>query len=158
MSDTEESDIEDEVEEEEEDESESEKSEKSEAEDEDEAFQDVDREPEVEKPEQSRVQLHKNVIRVSTPHTREFLTKTELVELIGIRAGQIANRSQIFVDITRKDGSVVDNPAEIAKMEILQRRCPLTWRRIIKTTTDKTGQVTEYVQYFDVNKMELAPL
>jgi len=131
--------------------------EEQEVEDED-VIQDVDQEPMVEKPEQTRIHLHKTVIYVEDPKTPAHLTKTELVELIGVRAGQIAARSTIFVDIARKDGGVIDNPVEIAKLEIAQRKCPLSWRRVVKTTTDKTGYVTEYIEVFDVNKMSFASM
>jgi DNA-directed RNA polymerase subunit K/omega len=112
-------------------------------------------EPEVQY-ERTKNQTHKTVIIIDPKNrkTSNMISKVELVEAIGIRAGQISQRATVFVDINRKDKTMVDDPIAIAKMEIAQRRCPLVLRRVVKQATNrKTGHVTEWVEDFAVNDM-----
>lgn len=103
-------------------------------------------------------QIHKTIIVVSAGKRRtgNIITKPELVEAIGIRAAQIAQKPTVFVDINAKNGAKIDDPITMAKMEIAQRRCPLVLRRTVKTYVDKkTGHVTEWVEDWNVNSMIL---
>ncbi len=112
-------------------------------------------EPEVQY-ERTKNQTHKDVIIIDPMNrkTSNRISKVELVEVIGIRAGQISNRATVFVDINLKGGTMVDDPIVIAKMEIAQRKCPLNLRRCVKQSTNrKTGYVTEWVEDFKVNDM-----
>lgn len=112
--------------------------------------------PEVDTYERTKNQTHKTVIIVDPKKrkTSNMINKAELVEAIGIRAQQISQRATVFVDINRKDKTMVDDPILIAKMEIAQRRCPLVLRRVIKSISNrKTGHVTEWVEDFPVNEM-----
>lgn len=111
--------------------------------------------------DRTKNQIHKDVIVVNPKNRRtsNMICKTELVEGIGIRAQQIANKATVFVDISvdKKSGSgktVIDDPTVMAKMEVAQRKFPLILRRIVKTQVDKkTGRVTEWVEDWDVNEM-----
>lgn len=111
--------------------------------------------------ERNKNQIHKDVVVVDPKRRRtsNMISKTELVEGIGIRAQQIANKATVFVDISvdKKGGggkTVIDDPTIMAKMEVAQRKFPLVLRRIVKTQVDKkTGKVTEWVEDWDVNEM-----
>jgi len=103
-------------------------------------------------------QIHKTIIVIQPMRRRtsNIITKPELVEAIGIRAAQIAQKPTVFVDINTKNGAKLDDPIVMAKMEVAQRRFPLILRRIVKTQVDKkTGHNTEWVEDWDVNKMIL---
>jgi len=71
--------------------------------------------------------------------TSEFMTKFECCNLISLRAKQIEDGGPIFVD----EGELTD-PREIAKLEIQQRKCPLS---IIRYITDTI------VEEWDANEM-----
>jgi DNA-directed RNA polymerase I, II, and III subunit RPABC2 len=64
--------------------------------------------------------------------TSEVMSKFELCEVISIRAKQIENGQKVFTEI----GALTD-PLEIAKKEVLDRRCPLS---IIRMLTDTIGE------------------
>jgi DNA-directed RNA polymerase subunit K/omega len=64
--------------------------------------------------------------------TSEVMTKFELCEVISVRAKQIENGGDSFTDI----GDLTD-PLEIAKKEILDKKCPLD---IIRMKTDKIAE------------------
>lgn len=110
-------------------------------------------------------QIHKDVIVVDPKKrkTSNMISKTELVEVIGVRAAQIAQKATVFVDINVEKKSngvtskvVIDDPVIMAKMEVAQKKCPLVLRRIVKTKVDpKTGRVTEWVEDFAVREMLL---
>lgn len=58
--------------------------------------------------------------------TSNILTEYEIVELIGIRATQIAQGSPVFTDVKN-----ISYPDEMAKKEIYDNRCPLYIQRYI---------------------------
>lgn len=65
--------------------------------------------------------------------TSEVMTKFELTEVISIRAKQIENDiSVIFVDVEN-----LTDPIEIAKKEIIEKKCPLS---IVRMITDKIAE------------------
>jgi DNA-directed RNA polymerase subunit K/omega len=63
----------------------------------------------------------------------EILTKFELCELISIRAKQLEDGGQSFTDI----GDLSD-PIEMARKEILDKKCPLSIVRARTTDSDTT--------------------
>ena len=64
--------------------------------------------------------------------TSEVLTRFELCEVISIRAKQLETGRKIFTDV----GNITD-PLEIAKKEILDKKCPLS---IVRMLTDKVAE------------------
>jgi DNA-directed RNA polymerase I, II, and III subunit RPABC2 len=64
--------------------------------------------------------------------TSEVMTRFELCEVMSIRAKQLETGRKIFTDV----GNMTD-PLEIAKKEILDKRCPLS---IVRMLTDKVAE------------------
>ncbi len=64
--------------------------------------------------------------------TSEVMTRFELCEIISIRAKQLEKGYKVFTDI----GDLTD-PIDIARKEVLDKKCPLSIRRMI---TDKVGE------------------
>lgn len=65
--------------------------------------------------------------------TSEVMTKFELCEILSIRAKQIEKKStKIFTDA----GELTD-PIEIAKKEVMDKRCPFS---IVRMLTDKVAE------------------
>jgi DNA-directed RNA polymerase subunit K/omega len=115
--------------------------------------------------ERSKNQLHKDVVIIDPKNrkTSNMISKTELVEAIGVRAAQIAQKATVFVDINIEKKSngvtskiIVDDPIVMAKMEVAQKKSPLILRRVVKTKTDpKTGKITEWVEDWPIRDMLL---
>lgn len=61
--------------------------------------------------------------------TSEVLTKFEVTEIISIRAKQIENGGSCFTDVQD-----LTDPLEMAKKELLDKKCPLD---VIRSITDK---------------------
>ena len=91
-------------------------------------------------PEKYENESHKEIIIVPPQHrlTSEILTKFEYTEVVSQRAKQIENGSPIFVEI----GDEMD-PIKIAEMEIKQKKCPLSIRRMQNNTIGEIWQVNE---------------
>ncbi len=64
--------------------------------------------------------------------TSEVMTRFELCEIISIRAKQLEKGHKVFTDVGE-----LTNPIDIARKEILDKKCPLSIRRMI---TDKVGE------------------
>jgi len=64
--------------------------------------------------------------------TSEVMTRFELCEVMSIRAKQLETGRKIFTDV----GHITD-PLEIAKKEILDKKCPLS---IVRMLTDKVAE------------------
>jgi|SRR3989344_1308125 len=92
-----------------------------------------------------------DVVVIAPEHrkTSNMITKTEMTEIISIRADQISNNANVMVPV---DG--LDNPIAMAKKEFNMRRCPLKLRRVVKKAYDRHRNMqVKYVEDWDVNKM-----
>jgi DNA-directed RNA polymerase subunit K/omega len=90
------------------------------------------------------------VIAPENHKTSNMITKTEMTEIISIRATQISTRFNAMVDTKG-----FDDPIKIAKYEFNMRRCPLMLRRCVKKEYDKKkGIQIKYVEDKNVNDME----
>lgn len=69
----------------------------------------------------------------------DIITQYEYTEITSIRAKQIENGSKIFIDI--KD---LSDPVKIAEQEIVEKRCPLSIRRMM---------CDEYAEIWEVNEL-----
>lgn len=99
-------------------------------------------------------------VRIVPEHLRKSparLSQYEMTEIVGIRASQIEKTGHCLVDITG-----LDNEIDMAKRELLMRKCPLLLRREVGRTIeddpDAPGgkKVVIHVEVFDVNAMELS--
>jgi DNA-directed RNA polymerase I, II, and III subunit RPABC2 len=75
--------------------------------------------------------------------TSEVMTDFEYNHIVGIRAQQLANELKSFTEI----GDLSD-PIEIAKLEIANKRCPLSIRRVRTSLPDR-----DIAELWDVNEM-----
>ena len=75
--------------------------------------------------------------------TSEVMTEFEYNHIVGLRAQQLVNELKSFTEIND-----LSDPIEIAKLEIANKRCPLSIRRI-RTTLD--GR--DIAELWDVNEM-----
>lgn len=92
------------------------------------------------------------LVRVVNPEDRvtdNRLHKTEYAQIIAQRAQQIAEYGTHFTD-----GGTLHDPVMIAVKELLDRRCPLTLRRLIGT--GPSGE--QIVEEWAVRTMTLPPL
>lgn len=88
----------------------------------------------------------RNVIVFRKPEDRdtsEVMTRFELCEVISIRARQLELGKKTFTD-----AADLTDPIEIAKKEILDKKCPLS---IIRMITDKIAEK------WHVNEMAIPP-
>lgn len=101
--------------------------------------------------QQSKANLFKKevVIAPEKRRTSEVLTLFEMTEITSIRGQQISQNPLTLL----KDIGDLSDPVDIAKREIDQGVCPLVLRRVIGTMASSDGVITEYVEYWDVNKM-----
>jgi len=95
-------------------------------------------------------QPHKNIVIVDPEKrkTSHVINKTELTELTSIRASQIASNGTAFVDTTG-----LTDPIAMAQKEVNEGKCPMILRRKVGSVVALDGKLTEYVEYWDVNKM-----
>lgn len=83
--------------------------------------------------------------------TTDILSRFEMSRLVSVRANQIANHNNPFVDITG-----LTSPIDMAKRELMQRKCPLTLTRGVGEVTSVTHEgihVTKYEEWWDPNTM-----
>ena len=79
--------------------------------------------------------------------TSEVMTKYELAEVISIRARQLElNNNIVFVDVDN-----LTNPLDIAKKEILEKKCPLSIVRMITNNIAEKWHVNEMAIPLDEN-------
>lgn len=99
---------------------------------------------------------HKKVCPVPDDEriTSDVLQHTEMVACINYRIAQIEAGAPYFVDATGKDtGKELTTAAEIAKAELLSRKCPLILRRDLFETRDNRI-ITEL---WNINEMAFDP-
>ena len=91
-------------------------------------------------------------VKVSKPEdriTRDTLTKYELAAVIGMRATQISQGDEYFID---PDPTLTD-PIAIAERELKSNRCPLILERL--THKSKNGNsIVHYVEHWKVREMQ----
>jgi len=98
---------------------------------------------------QAMAKYHKVIIVLKNRKSSNILTKFEQCEIISIRAQQIANN-----DIALIDKGLLDDPIDIAKKELMLRKCPLILRRKMGEIFNKEKkEFIEYYEYWDVNQM-----
>ncbi len=66
------------------------------------------------------------IIKSDNKITSNILTIYEVTELIGIRATQISNGAPVFTDV-----SDINDPIEMAKLELKNNKCPLYVKRYL---------------------------
>ena len=71
-------------------------------------------------------EIYKNY-DISKNITEPILTKYEYTKILGMRAQQIANNSEPLITVTKD----LNNPIDIAKEEIRQRKSPIILKRKI---------------------------
>lgn len=94
----------------------------------------------------SKADKYHQTIHIVPPDERQtsnIMTRAEMVEAIGIRISQIEKGGPVFTDV-----SGYDDPAEMAKKELIDRRNPLKLRRIINQTPSDI-----YVEEWPVREM-----
>lgn len=93
-------------------------------------------------PDKYENEIHKEIIIVPSQYrkTSEVMTKYEFTEITSNRAKQIENGSKIFVDIQNESDPVV-----IAELEIKQKRCPLSVRRMISNNIAEIWDVNDMI-------------
>lgn len=64
-------------------------------------------------------------INIKNNNTSKYLTKYELVSVLSIRSQQIARGSPILIEVPKD----VNDPYEIARLELIEKKCPLMIRR-----------------------------
>lgn len=64
--------------------------------------------------------------------TSEVMTRFELCEIVSIRAKQLEKGHKVFTDIGE-----LTNPIDIAKKEVVDKKCPLS---IVRMITDKVAE------------------
>jgi DNA-directed RNA polymerase I, II, and III subunit RPABC2 len=77
--------------------------------------------------------------------TSEVMTEFEYNHIVGIRAQQLANELKSFTEI----GDLSD-PIAIAKLEIANKKCPLSIKRV-RTNFNSV----EIAEYWEVNEMAI---
>ena len=95
-------------------------------------------------PDKYEIESHKNILIVPPDHrkTSEVMTEYEYTEVISHRAKHIENGSPVYVDI----GNETD-PIVMAEMEIKQKKCPLSIRRVHNNLIAEIWQVNEMSMY-----------
>ncbi len=76
--------------------------------------------------------------------TKEYMSKFEYAEVLSIRSKQIENGGDAFTDVSN-----LSDPIEIAKKEILDKKCPIS---ILRHLTD------DIVEKWDVNELSIPDL
>lgn len=80
------------------------------------------------------------IVKPENRITSNVMSKFEMTEYVSIRTAQIAEYNNCMVDITG-----LDDPVNMAKRELMQRKCPLMLRRSIGRRLIKG----EYVQHYE---------
>jgi DNA-directed RNA polymerase I, II, and III subunit RPABC2 len=93
-------------------------------------------------PDKYEIESHRNILIVPPDHrkTSEVMTEYEYAEVISHRAKHIENGGPVYVDI----GNETD-PIVMAEMEILQKKCPLSIRRVHNNLVAELWQVNSMV-------------
>ena len=80
-----------------------------------------------------------NIVPRSERRTSDIITQYEYTEVTSIRGKQIEDGSKIFIDIKN-----LSDPVKIAEREIVEKKCPLSIRRML---------CDEYAEVWEVNEM-----
>lgn len=93
-------------------------------------------------PEKYETETHKEIIIVPKKYrkTSEKMTKFEFTSIISNRAQQIVNGGTVFADIGDET-----NPVVMAEMEIHQKKCPLSIRRLINYNIAEIWDANEMI-------------
>lgn len=92
------------------------------------------------------------VVKPENMITSDVMSKYEMTNYVVIRATQIAERNNCMVDITG-----LTDPIQMAKRELMRRKCPLVVRRFVgKRKNKKTGEVEPYYEFWDPAQMIFA--
>jgi DNA-directed RNA polymerase I, II, and III subunit RPABC2 len=91
-------------------------------------------------PDKYEIESHRNILIVPSDHrkTSEVMTEYEYTEVVSHRAKHIENGGPVYVDI----GNETD-PIVMAEMEILQKKCPLSIRRVHNNLVAEIWAVNE---------------
>jgi DNA-directed RNA polymerase subunit K/omega len=98
------------------------------------------------------ISKYASIVRIVHPDDRmtsEVMSLYEQAECTGIRAQQIATYNNCLVDNNLSD------PLEMAKFELMQRKCPLVLRRKVGELRENGANV-EYFEEWDPNGMIFA--
>jgi DNA-directed RNA polymerase I, II, and III subunit RPABC2 len=93
-------------------------------------------------PDKYEIETYRNILIVPPDHrkTSEVMTEYEFAEIISHRAKQIENDSPVYVDV----GNETD-PIKMAEMELLQKKCPLSIRRVHNNLVAEIWHANEMV-------------
>lgn len=80
--------------------------------------------------------------------TTSRLSLYNVAEIISIRTDQIARFNNCLVDITG-----LSNAEDMAKKELMERKCPLVLRRHVGSGM-RDGKLCKFYEYWDPNEME----
>jgi DNA-directed RNA polymerase I, II, and III subunit RPABC2 len=93
-------------------------------------------------PDKYEIETHRHIIIVPPEHrkTSERLTEYEYTEVISHRAKQIENGGTCFANVGDET-----NPIVMAEMEIAQKLCPLSIRRLHNHLVGEMWEVNEMI-------------
>jgi len=80
------------------------------------------------------------IVKPENRLTTNVMSKYEMTEYVSIRTEQIAEYNNCMADITG-----LDDPVDMAKRELMERKCPLMLRRYVGRRLIKG----EYVQFYE---------
>ena len=87
-----------------------------------------------------QTEIRIKVVPAHERETSEIMTLFEYSSVLSTRATQIENNSIVYVDTTG-----LDNPVDIAKKEIMCKKCPLSIQRDM--------EMNGTIEIWDVNEM-----
>ena len=88
------------------------------------------------------------IVKPENRLTSNVMSKFEMTDYVSIRTAQIADYNNCMVDI-----SGLDNPVDMAKRELMKRKCPLMLRRYVGRRQSSRGEWVSY--YEDWNPAEM---
>lgn len=108
---------------------------------------------EVEEPVASAIKYSSDYVVVpqNQRRTPAIMSKAEMTEAISIRATQIAEHNNCFVDTAG-----LDDPVKMAKRELMMRMCPLIIERFIGYKKSADNVMVAYYEYWSPNEMIFA--
>jgi len=92
------------------------------------------------------------VVNKDKRRTSNIITKTEMTELVSIRATQISQHNNCMVDL----GGFKD-PIKLAQRELMLRKCPLVLERCVGERLNlETKKMEKYYEFWQPNEMTFA--
>jgi DNA-directed RNA polymerase subunit K/omega len=92
------------------------------------------------------------VVKPEKRKTSHIMSLFEMTEYISIRATQISQYNNCMVDTTG-----LTDPIDMAKRELMMRKCPLVLRRHVGYRKNKlTGVAESYFEYWNPSNMQFA--